>query len=129
MNVVAKIVMGYDYETETGSIDVDVLRNVYITDVNEFYVMDDDEMMKYGRSDLKKVSLVYEDGYCELRTMVDREDLVSLWQGVLLHRLKEYTYRLIEGGELDKDWKKRVKEWSMDRLDVEFEISYSIRER
>lgn len=125
----AKIVMGYDYETETGSIDVDVLRNVYITDVNEFYVMDDDEMMKYGRSDLKKVSLVYEDGYCELRTMVDREDLVSLWQGVLLHRLKEYTYRLIEGGELDKDWKKRVKEWSMDRLDVEFEISYSIRER
>lgn len=125
----AKIVMGYDYETGTGSIDVDVLRNVYITDVNEFYVMDDDEMMKYGRSDLKKVSLVYEDGYCELRTMVDREDLVSLWQGVLLHRLKEYTYRLIEDGELEKDWKKRVKGWSMDRLDEEFEISYSIRER
>lgn len=129
MNVVAKIVMGYDYETETGSIGVDVLRNVYITDVNEFYVMDDGEMRKYGRSDLKKVSLVYENGYCELMTMVDREDLVSLWQGVLLHRLKEYTYRLIEGGELDTAWKKRVKEWSMDRLDEEFEISYSIRER
>lgn len=125
----AKIVMGYDYETGTGSIGVDVLRNVYITDVNEFYVMDDGEMRKYGRTDLKKVSLVYEDGYCELRTMVDREDLVSLWQGVLLHRLKEYTYRLIEDGELEKDWKKRVKDWSMDRLEEEFEISYSIRER
>lgn len=125
----AKIVMGYDYETETGNIAVDVLRNVYIKDVNEFYVMDDGEMRKYDRSDLKKVSLVYEAGYCELMTMVDREDLVSLWQGVLLHRLKEYTYRLIEGGELEKEWKKRVKEWSMDRLDEEFEISYSIRER
>lgn len=124
----AKIVMGYDYETGTGSIGVDVLRNVYIKDVNEFYVMDEGEMRKYGRSNLKKVSLVYEDGYCELMTMVDREDLVSLWQGVLLHRLKEYTYRLIEEGELEKAWKKRVKDWSMDRLEEEFEISYSIRE-
>ena len=125
----AKIVMGYDYDAGTGSINVDVLRNVYISDVNEFYVMDGEEMVKYGRSDLKKVSLVYEDGYCELRTMVDREDLVSLWQGVLLHRLKEYTYRLISEGELDKDWKKRVSEWSMDRFEEAFEVSYSIRDR
>lgn len=125
----AKIVMGYDYDAGTGSINVDVLRNVYISDVNEFYVMDGEEMVKYGRSDLKKVSLVYEDGYCELRTMVDREDLVSLWQGVLLHRLKEYTYRLISEGELDTDWKKRVGDWSMERLEEEFELSYSIRDR
>lgn len=127
MKAVVKIELGYDLKAESGYIEVLVLDRVVTLGMDLIEVIEGDEIVGYERGVMRKVAIESDGSKHVFKTVIDDTDRIGLWQGVLAHRFKEMVIGLADSGQVDASWKKRVKTWSMDRLDEEFEVRELVR--